>query len=102
MKEHSPKNVSPIAENLSQAGGGIDELFPTTKQEKDRAMFEHEAFHTNKKPSADEMHWDSKVKISSNIANAGAIDDLMKAADLDSDLLSNKTELKNRSNSYKR
>ena len=63
MKEHTPKNVSPIAENLSQAGMNIDELFPTTKQEKDRAMFEHETFHPNKKPNADELSKHFKTNI---------------------------------------
>lgn len=63
MKEHSPKNVSPIAENLSQAGLNIDELFPTAKQEKDRAMFEHETFHPNKKPNADELSKHFKTNI---------------------------------------
>ena len=101
MNKHPQKNA-PIIDTSLHAGMSFDDLFPVAKPEKDKAMMEHEAFHTNNKPNADEVQWQSKAKPSTNIANSDAFDALMKAADIESDLLSNKAKSKNRNNSYKR
>lgn len=64
MKEHSPKNVSPITDSSFQSGiKMIDELFPIIKQDKDITSIEHEAFHPNQKPNADELSKHFKTNI---------------------------------------
>lgn len=102
MNQQPKKKSNPIIDTSLHAGMSFDDLFPATKPEKDKAMMEHEAFHTNKKPNADEVQWHSTAKASSKIANSDAFDALMKAADIESDLLSKKVESKKQKNSYKR
>lgn len=97
-KFYSKENIKNITDSSLRGRMKFAAPLSTIKPEKDKAMMEHEAFHT----SADNVQWDFTVKASSNIANADAFDALMKAADIDSDLLSSKADSKNRNNSYKR
>jgi hypothetical protein len=97
-KFYSKENIKNITDSSLRGRMKFAAPLSTIKPEKDKAMMEHEAFHT----SADKVQWDFTVKASSNIANADAFDALMKAADIDSDLLSSKADSKNRNNSYKR